>query len=102
MIQLCCIGDDSVDKQACADYGVMVCNDPVSNGRSVVELVIGNMIVLSRRLYETNLRCRDGNWDKNNQARYEGKGKKISVFLGWGTLDVLLLEQHILGMNVLL
>src|SRR5262245_31530222 len=35
-IQLCCIGDDSVDKQACADSGVMVFNDPVSNGRSVV------------------------------------------------------------------
>ena len=77
MIQLCCIGDDSVDKNACADYGVMVCNDPVSNGRSVVELVIGNMIALSRRLYETNLRCREGNWDKNNQARYEVKGKYI-------------------------
>ena len=37
-IQLCCIGDDSVDKQACADHGVLVFNDPVSNGRSVVEL----------------------------------------------------------------
>ena len=44
MIQLCCIGDDSVDKKSCADHGVMVCNDPVSNGRSVVELVILNMI----------------------------------------------------------
>ncbi|MEM1009806.1 MAG: 3-phosphoglycerate dehydrogenase, partial [Myxococcota bacterium] len=39
-IQLCCIGDDSIDKQACADHGVMVFHDPVSNGRSVVELAV--------------------------------------------------------------
>ena len=44
VIQLCCIGDDSVDKQACADHGIVVFNDPVSNGRSVVELVFGNLI----------------------------------------------------------
>ena len=79
VIQLCCIGDDSVDKQACADHGVMVFNDPISNGRSVVELVIGNMITLSRRLYETNHRCREGNWDKNNHHRFEVMGKNISI-----------------------
>ena len=59
-VQLCCIGDDSVDKQACAEHGIMVFNDPVSNGRSVVELVIGNLIVLARRLYETSDECRQG------------------------------------------
>ena len=40
VVQLCCIGDDSVDKQAAADHGVMVFNDPVSNGRSVVEMAM--------------------------------------------------------------
>ena len=65
-VQLCCIGDDSVDKQACADHGVMVFNDPVSNGRSVVELVIGHLVALSRRLYETNESCRRGEWEKTN------------------------------------
>ena len=38
-VMLCCIGDDSVDKEACAREGVLVMNDPISNGRSVVELV---------------------------------------------------------------
>ncbi len=33
-VMLCCIGDDSVDKAACAREGVIVTNDPVSNGRS--------------------------------------------------------------------
>ncbi len=84
-VQLCCIGDDSVDKQACADHGVLVFNDPVSNGRSVVELVVANLIALSRRLFETDPRCRDGIWDKNNVERYEVKGKVLGV-LGLGNI----------------
>ena len=54
-VQLCCIGDDSVDKLACAEHGVLVFNDPVSNGRSVVEMALGHMIALSRRFYETDV-----------------------------------------------
>lgn len=84
-VQLCSIGDDSVDKQACADHGVLVFNDPVSNGRSVVELAIGHLIALSRRLYETNTACRAGTWNKNNRERYEIRGKVLGV-LGLGNI----------------
>ncbi|MEL6344494.1 MAG: NAD(P)-dependent oxidoreductase [Myxococcota bacterium] len=84
-VQLCCIGDDSVDKQACADNGVMVFNDPVSNGRSVVELVIAHLIALSRRLYETNEATRAGRWEKNNRERYEILGKRLGI-LGLGNI----------------
>ncbi len=84
-VQLCCIGDDSVDKQACADHGVMVFNDPISNGRSVVEMVIAHLLTLSRRLYETNDRTRQGAWDKNNHHRYEVQGKVLGV-LGLGNI----------------
>lgn len=85
VVQLCCIGDDSVDKQACADHGVMVFNDPISNGRSVVELVIAHLISLSRRLYETDRSCRSGAWEKNNKGRYEILGKRLGV-LGLGNI----------------
>ncbi len=84
-VQLCCIGDDSVDKQACADHGVLVFNDPVSNGRSVVELAIGHLVALSRRLYETDVACRAGDWDKSNTERYEVQGKILGV-LGLGNI----------------
>lgn len=84
-VQLCCIGDDSVDKQACADHGVLVFNDPVSNGRSVVELAIGHLVALSRRLYETDVACRAGDWDKSNTERYEIQGKILGV-LGLGNI----------------
>lgn len=84
-VQLCCIGDDSVDKQACADHGILVFNDPVSNGRSVVELVIGNLIALARRLFETNIHCRQGGWDKSHHERYEIQGKRLGV-VGLGNI----------------
>jgi D-3-phosphoglycerate dehydrogenase len=84
-IQLCCIGDDSVDKQACADHGVLVFNDPVSNARSVVELAISHLIALARRLYETDHACRAGVWEKTNEGRYEVKGKVLGV-VGLGNI----------------
>jgi D-3-phosphoglycerate dehydrogenase len=84
-VQLCCIGDDSVDKDAAAAHGVMVFNDPVSNGRSVVELALAHLIALSRRLYETEPACRGGRWDKSSSERYEIRGKTLGV-LGLGNI----------------
>jgi D-3-phosphoglycerate dehydrogenase / 2-oxoglutarate reductase len=84
-VQLCCIGDDSVDKRACADHGVLVFNDPVSNGRSVVELVIGHLIALSRRLYETYDHTRAGGFDKSQNERFEVRGRVLGV-LGLGNI----------------
>ncbi len=80
-IQLCCIGHDSIDKQACADHGVLIFNDPVSNGRSVVELVIGHLISLSRDLFVTNEQAHSGVWSKTARGRYEIKGKTLGL---WG------------------
>lgn len=84
-IQLCCIGDDSVDKRACADHGVLVFNDPVSNARSVVELAIAHLIALSRRLYETNEDTRAGGFDKSQTERFEIHGRVLGV-LGLGNI----------------
>ena len=84
-IQLCCIGDDSVDKRACADHGVLVFNDPVSNGRSVVELVIGHLLALSRRLYETYDHTRAGGFDKSQNERFEVRGRVLGI-LGLGNI----------------
>lgn len=84
-VQLCCIGDDSVDRQACADHGLLVFNDPVSNGRSVVEMVIAHLIALSRRMYETCEETRAGGFDKSATERYEIQGRTLGV-LGLGNI----------------
>jgi D-3-phosphoglycerate dehydrogenase len=85
LVQLCCIGDDSVDKEACAEYGVLVCNDPVSNGRSVVEMVIGHLITLSRRLFETDVEMHEHHWRKNAVGRFEVLGKRLGI-VGLGNI----------------
>ncbi len=84
-VMLCCIGDDTVDKAACAEEGVLVLNDPVSNGRSVVEMVMGEMIVLSRRLFAANEAGRQHQWAKDNSERYELMDKSLSV-IGLGNI----------------
>ncbi|MFU8807171.1 MAG: 3-phosphoglycerate dehydrogenase, partial [Bradymonadaceae bacterium] len=58
-VMLCCIGDDSVDKVACAREGILVMNDPISNGRSVVEMVFGEMICLARRIFHAASKTQD-------------------------------------------
>lgn len=84
-IQLCCIGDDSIDKQACADHGVLVFNDPISNGRSVVELVIGHLISLSRGIHISNSQTHQGDWQKHNRGRFEVFGKRLGI-VGLGNI----------------
>lgn len=84
-IVLCCIGADSVDLQACADEGVLVVNDPVSNGRSVAELVVGETILLARRILPAHEAGRQNIWTKESARRYEVKGKTLSI-IGLGNI----------------
>jgi D-3-phosphoglycerate dehydrogenase len=100
-VMLCCIGDDSVDKEACASQGVLVTNDPVSNGRSVAEMVIGELVMLSRRLYDSVSQMASSVWRKDNQARYELYGKRLGI-VGLGNIgrQVAQLGQA-MGMEIL-
>ncbi len=84
-VMLCCIGDDSVDKDACSRQGVLVMNDPVSNGRSVVEMVMGEMICLARRIFEADRVGRHHLWTKNSTGRFELKGKNLTI-IGLGNI----------------
>lgn len=99
-VQLACIGDDSVDKAACADEGVLVFNDPISNGRSVVELAVAHMIALSRRLYETDAQMHAHRWDKSAASRYEVLGKRLGIF-GLGNIGRQVARvAELLGMEI--
>ena len=84
-VQLCCIGTDSVDTAAAADHGVLVFNDPVSNGRSVVELAVAHLVALCRRLYETDVAMHAHRWDKSASGRFEVLGKRLGI-VGLGNI----------------
>lgn len=79
-VMLACIGDDSVDKVACADRGVLVCNDPVSNAQSVNELTFGSILSLARRAFHAVDETRQHHFGKTQAQRYEIRGKTLGIF----------------------
>ncbi len=80
-----CIGTNQVDLAAASTRGVGVFNAPHSNTRSVVELVIGEIIALARRLPEKTQRMHDGVWDKSARGSHEVRGRTLGI-VGYGNV----------------
>ena len=80
-----CIGTNQVDLVDAADRGVAVFNAPFSNTRSVVELVLGEIVALARRLTEKTQRMHDGVWDKSAKGSHEVRGRTLGI-VGYGNI----------------
>ena len=80
-----CIGTNQIDLAAAAERGIAVFNAPYSNTRSVVELVIGEIIALARRLTEKTERMHAGVWDKSAQGSHEVRGRTLGI-VGYGNI----------------
>jgi len=96
-----CIGTNQVDLQAATDAGVPVFNAPYSNTRSVAELVVGEIIMLMRRIFEKSQAAHQGQWMKSAAGCTEIRGKTVGI-VGYGHIGSqvsVLLEN--LGMSVL-
>ena len=76
-----CIGTNQVDLDAAMQRGVPVFNAPFSNTRSVAELVLGEAILLLRRIPEKNARVHLGHWDKSASGAFETRGKTLGLSL---------------------
>jgi D-3-phosphoglycerate dehydrogenase len=96
-----CIGTNQVDLAAAAQRGVAVFNAPFSNTRSVVELVIGEIIALARRLAEKNERMHAGVWDKSAKGSHEIRGRTLGI-VGYGNIGTQLSNvAESLGLRVI-
>jgi len=78
-----CIGTDQVDLQAAAALGVCVFNAPFANTRSVAELMIAEIIGLSRCLSDKSSELHNGTWNKVATGCVEVRGK-ICGLVGYG------------------
>ncbi|MGE3608389.1 MAG: phosphoglycerate dehydrogenase [Bacteriovoracaceae bacterium] len=78
-----CIGTNQVDLEAARKNGVAVFNAPHSNTRSVAELVIAEMIALSRQLGDRNNKAHQGDWIKSAEGSKEVRGKTLGI-IGYG------------------
>jgi D-3-phosphoglycerate dehydrogenase len=95
-----CIGTNQIDLKACMHRGVAVFNAPYSNTRSVVEMAIGEMIMLTRRLAEKNAKMHQGIWDKSANNSREIRGKKLGI-VGYGNIgSQLSVLAEAMGMQV--
>jgi D-3-phosphoglycerate dehydrogenase len=95
-----CIGTDQIDLAAAAGRGVAVFNAPFSNTRSVVELAIAEIIMMTRRLTEKNALLHNGVWDKSAVGAHEIRGRRLGI-IGYGNIGTQLsvLAEN-LGMRV--
>jgi D-3-phosphoglycerate dehydrogenase len=80
-----CIGTNQVDLDGAMQRGIPVFNAPFSNTRSVAELVLGEAILLLRRIPEKNLRVHQGHWDKTAAGAFEARGKTLGI-IGYGNI----------------
>jgi D-3-phosphoglycerate dehydrogenase len=80
-----CIGTNQVDLDDAAGRGVAVFNAPFSNTRSVVELVLGEIVALARRLPEKTQRMHEGIWDKSARGSHEVRGRTLGI-VGYGNI----------------
>lgn len=96
-----CIGTNQVDLDYAGAHGVAVFNAPYSNTRSVVELVICDIICLMRRVPAHTHHLKHGLWDKSASGSHEVRGKTLGI-VGYGNIgSQLSVLAEALGMRVL-
>src|SRR5690606_31340133 len=80
-----CIGTNQVDLVKANQLGIPVFNAPFSNTRSVAELVISELVALSRHLPDHIRELHQGVWKKSSRGSYEVRGKTLGI-VGYGRI----------------
>lgn len=96
-----CIGTDQTDLDCANRLGIPVFNSPFENTRSVAELVIGYMVMLSRKVGDKNNEMHNGIWNKTSKNCYELREKTLGI-VGYGSIGTQLSQlASNMGMNVI-
>lgn len=96
-----CIGTDQIDLESCAKNGISVFNAPYSNTRSVVEMILGEIIMLSRNVFDKSQLLHKGVWNKSAKNSFEIRGKTLGI-IGYGNIgSQLSILAEAMGMRVL-
>ncbi len=96
-----CIGTNQIDLKKCSQLGIAAFNAPYSNTRSVVELALGEIILLVRRAISMNHKMRNQQWDKSSTGAHEVRGKTLGI-VGYGNIGTQLsVLAEAVGLRVL-
>jgi len=96
-----CIGTNQIDVAAASRNGTAVFNAPFSNTRSVVELVVAEIIALARHLTDKNTAMHAGVWDKSAKGAHEVRGRTLGIVCYGNIGSQLSVVAEALGMRVL-
>lgn len=80
-----CIGTTQIELEYAKKKGVVVFNAPYSNTRSVVELAIGEIIMLMRSVFARSSEIHSGQWQKTAAGSREVRGKNLGI-VGYGNI----------------
>ncbi|MCL4113533.1 UNVERIFIED_CONTAM: hypothetical protein GTU68_011185 [Idotea baltica] len=95
-----CIGTTQIDLKTARNKGIVVFNAPYSNTRSVVELAIGQIIMLMRNVFPRSTEIHNGQWNKTAINSREVRGKNLGI-VGYGNIGKQLsVLAEALGMRV--
>ena len=78
-----CIGTNQVDLAGANRRGIPVFNAPFSNTRSVAELIVAEVVMLSRHLSDRVREMHAGQWRKVATGSHEIRGKTLGI-VGYG------------------
>ena len=78
-----CIGTNQIHLDEANLQGIPVFNAPYSNTRSVAEMVLAEMIALSRHLGDASSAAHRGEWLKSAKGSFEVRGKTLGI-VGYG------------------
>ena len=96
-----CIGTKQIDTEACKLKGIAVFNAPYSNTRSVVELAIGEIIMLMRSTFVRSSELHGSIWKKTAAGSREVRGKVLGI-IGYGNIGKQLsVLAEAMGMKVI-
>ncbi len=96
-----CIGTDQIALSEAQRRGVPVFNAPFSSTRSVAELVVAEVVMLSRGVFQRSMAAHVGKWAKSATGSHEVRGKTLGI-IGYGHIgsQVSILAEAF-GMRVL-
>ncbi len=95
-----CIGTNQVELDDANRRGVPVFNAPFSNTRSVAEMILAEIVVLSRQIGDRSREVHEGVWKKTAAGCHEVRGKTLGL-IGYGHIGRQLgVVAESLGMRV--
>ncbi|MFO0681660.1 MAG: phosphoglycerate dehydrogenase [Sandaracinus sp.] len=96
-----CIGTNQIALEEATKAGIPVFNAPFSNTRSVAEMILAEIVMLSRRLGDRNTEMHKSIWTKSAAGSHEVRGKTLGI-IGYGHIGRQIgVLAEAMGMNVL-